>query len=119
MGRLDEARAAFQKGLTDNADFFFPEAATFTKGPHRWEDTHFSVSDPEKVSRAAVAGAEAAAREFQVAYSDVRLLKVMPGDVRPPRGATVPWDGGTLELLAWSQAGKLSGQKVATCVLRR
>lgn len=115
--------------LLDNADLFFPYLGTFTKGAAVWQ-VHFSVSDPEKVSRVAIAGAQASAESFNVPYRDVRLLKIQPGELRPVIGAQLTqyvfngetsthWDGGVLEILAWSQAGKLSGQKVGTCVLRR
>ena len=97
----------------------FRKRLTFTLGTSTWEDTRCSVQDAQKLKADAVTAAEAAARDFQVPYRDLRLLRVHPDDPRPPKGATTPWDGGTLEVLAWGQASDFTGQKLGTCVLRR
>lgn len=97
----------------------FRKRLTFTLGTSTWEDVRCSVQDPQKLKADAVAAAEAAARDFRVPYRDLRLLRVHPDDLRPPKGATTSWDGGTLEILAWGQASDFTGQKLGTCVVRR
>ena len=111
-------RAEAQATVREYQGVMFRHQGEFTLGPHRWL-CRFSVQDPDKVSRQAIAAAEAAAQRFSVDYRDIRLLKVHPDDDRPVKGATLPWDGGTLELLEWSQASDFTDLKTATCVLRR
>ncbi|WP_272977116.1 hypothetical protein [Deinococcus geothermalis] len=118
MSRLPDIRAAFQKGLTDNADLFFPEHLVFRLGEHAWE-VHCSVKDPQRLKPEAVARLQAFADMRSLAYTDLRVLKVQPGEVLPFPGAVCPFDDGTLEVLEWSQASPLSGQRTGTAVLRR
>lgn len=116
--RLPALRARVQQRLRDNADLLYRHTGTFKLGPHEWT-CRFSVKDPQKLKADAIADAEAAARQFNVLYRDVRLLRIHPDDQRPVKGAKLPWDGGLLEILDWSQQSDFTGQKVATCVLRR
>ncbi|MFC3833502.1 hypothetical protein [Deinococcus rufus] len=111
-------RRQAQREIRQNAGVMFRHRGTFTRGPHEWP-VRFSVRDPDKVNRTAAAAAEASAQQFEVAYRDIRLLQVHPDDQRPVKGAQIAWDGGTLELLAWSQESDFSGLKTGTCVLRR
>ena len=121
MSLLDKIRAAADKARSPEIlEVRFQEVLTFTRGDDTWEHVQCSVQDPQKLKADAVAAAEAAARDFQVPYRDLRLLRVHPDEQRPPVGATAPWDsGGTLEILAWGQASRYTDQKLGTCVLRR
>lgn len=116
--RMPAIRERVQQRLSGNADVLYRHTGTFTLGSHKWL-CRFSVKDPQKLKADAIADAEAAARQFNVLYRDVRLLRIHPDDQRPVKGAKLPWDGGLLEILDWSQQSDFTGQKVATCVLRR
>jgi len=125
MSELDEYRALAQQELRANAALVFRHSGTFRhvqNGRERLYPCEFSVKDPQKVGRTALAAAEAFARSLEgVSYTDVRLLSVHPDHKRPPKGAVLvePWDGGRLEVMEWSQPSDFSGQAVGTCVLRR
>lgn len=118
MSRRAGIQAAFQKALGGNADVFFPHALTFQLGPHVWS-VQASVKDPQQLKPDALARLQAVAGTRNLAFTDLRVLKVQPGDTLPYPGSTCPFDDGTLEVLEWGQEGALSGQRTGTAVLRR
>lgn len=115
-----DVRTRVQGALRGKAALIYPLTLTFTlPGFAGQRVVRCSVRDPEKVDRRAIAAAEVAARQAGVPYSDMRLLKVHPDDPRPAQGMRATLDGGTLEVLSWSQESALTGLSTATCVLRR
>lgn len=90
----------------------FRHTATWSDGT----DCRFSVQDPSKTD----AGTKLAQRLTGVPdVLDVRLLKAHPADPPPGEGASLPWDGGTLTLVGWSQVSDFTGQAVGVCRLVR
>jgi len=106
-----------QKTLRQNADLLYRHTGQFELPPYTLPVIRFSVRDPDKVGRAAVAAATAAAERFSADYRDIRLLKVHPDDTLPPVGASIAWDGRTLVVRDWSQESDFTGTSLGTCVL--
>lgn len=127
MTLLDQIRDAVAEVQGDDElnAVRFRHTGTFQhvqNGRERNYPCRFSVKDPSRMSRDAVAAAVAFADSLEgVTYRDIRLLAIHPDDARPPRGAvlTTPWDGGRLEVLEWNQPSDFTGQAVGSCVLRR
>lgn len=120
MSLMDDLRAVV-RDIHQNADLNevrFRHNGRFRKDEHQWS-CRFSVRDPQKLRADDVAKLRMFADSRQLAFTDLRVLKVHPEDTVPYPGATIPWDGGTLEVLEWSQASDFTGQRVGTCVLRR
>ncbi|UQN05465.1 hypothetical protein [Deinococcus sp. QL22] len=119
MTRLPDLKALARGALVANADLLYRHTGTFTLDGSIWANTRFSVKDPDNLGRNALDAATAAAQRFNVAYRDIRLLKVHPEDTLPAVGAILPWDGGTLVVREWSQASDFTGTSLGTCVLER
>lgn len=112
------------EAVREHAGLIFRFRGTFTKeqnGRLREYPCRFSVKDPVKADRNAVAAAQAFATAEQAAFTDVRLLKVHPDDSRPPEGSVLAeaWDGGVLRLVRWAQTSDFSGIHTGLCLLRR
>ncbi|UQN04859.1 hypothetical protein [Deinococcus sp. QL22] len=119
MTRLPKLQALSRGTLIAYADLLYRHTGTFTLKSSTWAKTRFSVKDPDKLGRSAMDAATAAAQRFNVAYQDIRLLKVHPEDTLPAVGASIHWDGGTLVVREWSQASDFTGTSLGTCVLER
>lgn len=76
----------------------------------------FSVVDP---SPATIGQVRAQAASSGLPFEDLRLLHVHPDDPRPSVQATIPWEDGLLEVLAWGQTSDFTGTAVGTAVMRR
>ena len=116
--RLPAIRQRATDALRRNADVIYRHQGVFTLSSHEWP-CRFSVRDPQKLKADEVAKLRMFADSRNLAYTDLRQLKVHPDDTVPFPGATLPWDDGVLEVLEWSQASDFTGQRVGTCVLRR
>ena len=107
MGLLDELRAEARGVLVD------PELSeVLFRHKQAWSDgttCRFSVQDPSKTS----SGSQLAQRLTGLPdVLDVRLIRVHPDDARPGTLATLPWDGGTLSLVEWSQKSDFTDQAI-------
>ena len=128
--QLERLRQQASKAVAQNAAVMFRHTLSFTLGQYAPWVVRCAVTDPQRLSPAALARLQATAAEQKVSYQDLRVLKVHPDDTVPFPGATVPWDGGTLEILSWSQesdfiVGRPEGEdeevgmRTGTAVLRR
>lgn len=115
---MQALQAEFQAAELADAGFLFPWALSFTLGGSTW-DVSAEVVQPSPRDQAAFSLATGAALAEGVAVQDIRLVYLSPDSTRPAPGASTPWDGGTLELLAWSQLDPLEGGKTGTAVYRR
>ena len=111
-------RAQAQAEIRRNKGVMFPYVLTFVLGPSTWK-VNGNVKDPQDLKPDALAQLQIFASARNLAYTDLRVLKVDPEDTVPYPGATCPWDDGVLEVLDWSQAKTYSGIRTGTCVLRR
>lgn len=132
MTRLPGWQEQMRAAKRENADFFYLQEGDWTRmqGTQlRHAHCRFSVKQ-EANSPAAVADAEAVARQAGAAYTDIRTVKVHPDDGELEVGMVlsvqaggkwgpVAWDGGRLEIVARGQPGKLSRQRTYRAVLRR
>lgn len=115
---MQALQAEFQAAERESAGFLFPWSLTFTLSGSTW-DVSAEVVQPSPRDQGAFSLATGAAMSEGVAVQDIRLVYVSPDSTRPAAGAATPWDGGTLEILAWSQMDPLEGGKTGTAVLRR
>lgn len=114
-GRLLAIRERATEALRRNADVLYRHSATWSDG----SSCRFSVKDAARVKPDEVARLSAFAGSNGLLFQDLRVLTVHPDDVPPGEGASLNWDGGTLEVLSWSQVSDFTGQAKGTCVLRR
>lgn len=124
MTRLDALRDRAQGALRRSAELIYRHQGVFTKVQNGREQQYacrFSVKDPLKLNRDTIGRVEAFAQAENAAFTDIRVLKVHPDDLRPPQGAALSdaWDGGQLVIRAWSQPSDLTDQAMGLCLLRR
>lgn len=124
LSQVDRYRKQAQRAIRQNTAMF-PFEGTFTDEQGGTWVVNYNLRDPQQINREAIAAAEAAAREFEVPYRDLRVLTIDPAQALPAVGASIRHhnaDGGfegLAVLLDWGQPGTYSGLTRGTCVLRR
>lgn len=121
---LQDYRAEAAEYLDEYDALIFRHEGTFRDQYGGAWKVRFKVNDPAKISPRAIAAAEAAARQFEVPFRDLRILTVAPTDDLPAIGAAIRFRDalggleGDLEILEWSQRSDYTDLARATCVLR-
>ncbi|MBZ9713754.1 hypothetical protein [Deinococcus multiflagellatus] len=118
MSRLEDIRARVQGRLRAKADLMYPETLTFRLGPHEWKDVRCSVVDKQLLKPDALARLQAVATDQRLSVLQLRVVDVHPDDTVPFPGASTPFQGGTLEILEWSDPDPYTGLRVGTAVKR-
>lgn len=122
--QVDRYRKQAQRAIRQNPAMF-PFQGTFRDDQGGTWDVNYNLRDPQQINRETIAAAEAAARQFDVAYRDLRVLTIDPEQALPAIGASIRYhnaDGsfeGLAVILDWGQTGTYSGLTRGTCVLRR
>lgn len=128
--RLPGWQEKFREKKRQHADFFTPLRGVFVLRDSEWP-VQFSVVDVQLLKPDELARLRTLADARELIFTDLRLLTLHPDSVEPFPGSTLReytdehgqthdhWQGGTLEVLEWSDPGKLTRQRTGTAVLRR